>query len=500
MRRQTGEGRRERGEGRGETVKIQDRRPKTKDPRPKTSVSPRLRVSPSPSPRLLSILLLTAALPALAADSFSFSPPPETLHVDFTTANTSRRVAFLDEGLAIEVPAELHLILRPKHGQNDKVANPPLVKIEATLPEDGRFEVVSTNAAMAAEIRNVRVEKGIGRAEIVARAKVMTLADATCEAERRFERLWKPAEDEMKAACGKLLSREVRGFLVARLGPEAYEAMVELYKPADEHDPAKARERAQRELYVFERTLEKVAPDLRKELEQVAERRPVWVAPADKQKWKTANGRALYDALVQLLECEVMDEHLKQCGMGVETNTRNYREKLETTFRALEVVASGRVANDPQAAQLIARAFTTADRKRLSEALWAPLRCRFYPAVDERDANAQWFNGQRIACRAQGVSVIRVAGRLDPAAHDRTDWWILEDYNAATVTFVPEKQSAVRIEPPLVTDRGTLIRVVAAGERAAEYAFELRAAAPPPDAIKVVIYETPSRTEVKFPF
>jgi hypothetical protein len=148
----------------------------------------------------------------------------------------------------------------------------------------------------------------------------------------------------------------------------------------------------------------------------------------------------------------------------------------------------------------VSAGLTPAEQSQLRAAISVTLLCRFYPAADPRDPDSQWFNGQRVACRAKGVASIRLEGRLDPAGRDRVDWWLLEGYDPQTVRLDYEKNPAFRVEPPYLVEGGARVRVVALGDKPVDYALELRPVKTSSGKLNVVIHESPSPSDRTFPY
>jgi hypothetical protein len=397
-------------------------------------------------------MLMAVAWPAFGQVETRWKAPDNVIRPDFGPQNTKRRVRFLDDGLAWEVPVEFLMI---RHGR---------IALVADLPEDGQFQVVQANAAALVDVRNVRTKGNQGKADVVARVAALGRTGVTAQARRLVADFWNPVEKKVRERAGK-------------------------------------RDRRQLDQYVFDRTLRQLLPEIRRRLNDLAGRRPDWVSEQEQDAWQTAEDRALLDAYVELLEWEIMDAHLKRCGVELETGIRSFQNKLESWFDAVYAVTSGKVEDDPEAARRVYQVLGLREVNRLREALSVRLQCRFYPRVDPEDPNARWFNAQRVACRAQGVLSIRIEGQLDPQNHDRVDWWIVEGYSPTGVTLHVDKKAGYRVDPPFLSPEGARLRVVATGGQPVRYAMEFRPIINRRRSDRrVLICESPAPAESKFPF
>lgn len=415
--------------------------------------------------------------------------PGRLITPDFSAENPARRVRFLDDGLALEVSLDFVMI---KHKQ---------INIVAELPEDGQFKVVQANPHALVELKSLPVQGGRGRAELVAKVTALSPSDVTAQARKIVEKSWDPVQRKQQAEARGKSRLQLYHYVENALGREALGELLTLgVLNVPEKNRAKVREKIIFDQYVFDRTLRELVPEIRDGLNDLARRKPGWVPQTEQTRWKTAPGRELLDTYTELLECEVMDAHLSQCGLGLDTGVINFKTRTANWFDAVYVVTSGKAEDDPAAARRILKTLIPKDVQRLRDALSVHLRCRFYPEVDPQDPNAQWLGAQRLACLATGASSIRVEGRLDPARHDRVDWWIVEGYSPAKVNFHVEKKAGFRVDPPFIYEGGARLRVVATGEGPVDYAMEFRPARTPRSDVEVLIYESPAVAGTKFPF
>ncbi|MBI3461614.1 MAG: hypothetical protein HY000_00930, partial [Planctomycetes bacterium] len=145
--------------------------------------------------RTILILLMGLVLALVTTDwasaqvSTQWVIPKNPQKVDLTSQNPERRLVFLDDGLAIQVPLNFVLI---RHRQ---------VSIVADLPEPGRFDVKLKNARALVEVEKVRVEGQGGRAEVVAKVAPKSTDEVVQQAKAELENLLGPglalARDEV---------------------------------------------------------------------------------------------------------------------------------------------------------------------------------------------------------------------------------------------------------------------------------------------------------------
>ncbi|MBN2578158.1 MAG: hypothetical protein JXB10_04130 [Pirellulales bacterium] len=424
--------------------------------------------------RLASAALLVAAGSGSAVGSSPWKPPPNPLHLDFRADAPQRRVLLSEDGQGWQITLEFQMIRYTD------------VSLTADLPDPGRFQIVQENPRSLVDVRDVRGEGTLGAARLVGRIKEMSLADAETRAQEDIKKIGEPLYQKYFEESKSLRAGQLRAYLREH----------ELPPPRDRQNEKEEL----RKMYAWDRTLDELAPDLRRELAKAAERKPQWVTSKDKARWEKAKSRSLLKDYLILREHEIIEEYLKQCGLGGKTDNFNFRTKLDAQLAAVHLIVSGQVCEGPGEFSSALKALSPQDVNTLRGALSVRLRCRYYPEVDPEDPNAQWFQGQRVACRARGVAAIRLEGKLAPGAHDRVDWWILEDYSPDGVILEAAKQGTFRIDPPLTGKWGTALRVVATGEEATDYAVEIRPVKKTRDRRKIVIHEIPNIETPKFPY
>jgi hypothetical protein len=357
----------------------------------------------------------------VACAQSSLQPTPETIKIVLGASNKEHKRVLNEAGQALEAPLVFSMIGR------DSVA------IEAMLGEQGRFAVDLVSSKAPFEVKNVRVEDGLGRAEIVRTAPLMS-------------------PEELRQRCDKQLQD-----LTGKMSPE------------------------------------RKAEVLRAKLHAAAEANPRRFSPQDKKAWEAMKPADLLEYYRKVLQTEIAEEHLSRCGLDYDRSTRNAAEKVVPMFIGLHALMTGQTPQEAEEAKAFRDVMTGGPAILLRQAVTADLRLRIYAEADSADPNAQWFHAQRVASRAVGVSSIRVEGTLDPAKGDSADWWIIERWDPANVTFTTS--SGVQFDPPHVAGGVAHLRV--SGKQAAKYWFELRVDR---GDLKVVVYESHIPVEVKFPY
>ena len=412
---------------------------------------------------------------AVAQSTTRWNAPDELQTLDFRSESAKRKVRLTEDGLGYEIPLEFMMVGHER------------VRIEAELGEPGEFRIEQANPRALVDVKNVRVEQGRGMAEVEARVTAMSRGDATARARDAVAKIWDPVESKLAPQLAGTSPEQIRSYLAER--------NVDISLEQGREVP----EAKLRDIYLQERTLERVFPDFRRALAELIKRRPAWVATSDRLRWERTEDRTLLDAYHKLMEYEVKDEHLGRLGLSFDSNIAEFETRLDDRFDAVWLAMSGKVGEDQEQTRRMVQALGVGDLRRLYDALSVELRCRFHPATDPNDPNAQWFHGQRVACQAKHVASIRVEGRLDAAKHDRVDWWILEDFDEAQVLLDVQEAAGFRVDPPFRDKRTVCLRVVATGEGPVSYALDLRPRRKK-SGLAVVIHESPAAGDTGFPY
>jgi hypothetical protein len=401
--------------------------------------------------------------------------PAELQTLDFRSEGAKRKVRLTDDGLAYEIPLEFMMVGHKR------------VRIEAELGEPGEFRIEQANPRALVDVKNVRVEGERGKAEVEARVTAMSRSDATARARDAVAKIWDPVERQLAPQLAHADAEQIRSYLAER--------EVDLWLDQGREVP----EAKLREIYLQERTRERVFPDFRRALAELVKRKPAWVATSDRLRWERTEDRTLLDAYHKLMEYEAKDAHLRRLGLSFDSNIAEFETRLDDRFDAVWLAMSGKVGEDQEQTRRMVQALGVGDLRRLHDALSVELRCRFHPATDPDDPNAQWFNAQRVACQSKKVASIRLQGKLDAAKHDRVDWWILDDFDEAQVLLDVQESPGFRVDPPFRDKRAVCLRVVATGEGPIRYALDFRPRRKK-DGLAVVIYESPAAGDTGFPY
>ncbi len=423
-------------------------------------------------PRRVALVAILAVAGAAWAQSGPPLQGPPVMRVDLTGANRERKTTFQADGLAMEVVGQLVMT-----GQTT-------VRIEASLPEPGEFKVESASPAAQVDVRNVRASGRQGTADVTARFTPMSVADAEHRAKQAVDRIWDPLEQKFRPEADQMDLKQLHAWLREKNIPIP-----------EAKEPPRELELCRRE-YRTARVFEVIGPAVRERLNELMDRKSQWFNAQDRAAIDEKNSRTLVETYQEQAKYDIIDEYLRGVDLGVETHRANYRTRLTVRLEAAYQVLTGKGGRGTT----VASGLTPAEQSRLRAALTVKLVCRFYPAADPQDPNAQWFNGQRTACRAKGVASIRLEGTLDPGKRDRVDWWLLEGYDPQTVRLDYPRNAAFRVDSPFMVGGGARLRVVAAGEKAVDYAVELRPVPASSGKLNVVIHESPSPSGRKFPY
>jgi hypothetical protein len=424
---------------------------------------------------LWALIACGLARSASAQSTTRWNVPAEIQTIDFRSEGAKRKVRLTDDGLAYEIPLEFMMVGHQR------------VRIEADLGEPGEFRIEQASTRALVDVKNVRVEEGQGKAEVEARVPAMSRSDATTRARDAVAKIWDPVERQLAPQLADTGLEQVRSYLAER------EVDLPLGRNRD------IPEAKLREIYLQERTLQRVFPDFRRALAELVKRKPAWIATTDRLRWERTEDRTLLDAYHKLMEYEAKDEHLCRLGLSFDSNIAEFETRLDDRFDAVWLAMSGKVGEDQEQTRRMVQALGVGDLRRLHDSLSVELQCRFHPATDPDDPNAQWFNGQRVACQAKKVASIRVEGKLDAAKHDRVDWWILDDFDEAQVFLDVQEAPGFRVDPPFRDKRAACLRVVATGEGPVSYALEFRLRRKK-SGLAVVIHEAPATADTGFPY
>jgi hypothetical protein len=351
------------------------------------------------------------------------------------------------------------------------------VTLEWTLAEPGHVDIEPSRPAQV-EVKDLRIEDGVVRATIARKVPPMSREDLFRRRDDRLDELvGAGVVDKIFKDSEKTKPDDMRGPLI-RIGLD----------PGDED--RELLRRAFARLKAFEGK----ADLLRRKLNEVAAANPRWFSPQERKSWETMKPLELYAYYFKILQTECAKEHLENCGLVFDSNTRDVAEKVVPVFAALHAWMSGETSDAAKAAK---DAVTGAWASKMFEALTVDLRLTIRSETDDTDPNALWFNAQRVACRATSVGSIRVEGTLDPDKGDSVDWWIIDRWEPGSIEFSTSNSDGVRFEAPEVVEGAARLKVVA-GEKAARYWFEMRSVKG--GELKVVVHESFIPAESKFPY
>jgi hypothetical protein len=416
--------------------------------------------------------VVCAASPAAGQPGLVWQRPPEEFKLDFAAAEFGARAALRDAGLQYEQELVFALYGRDR------------VTLVAHLPEDGLFEVRLKEPSRLIQVRPQTTSGPTQRVEIGLSVKPQSL-----------EQLQQRAQDAIRQALRE--PREKARQEADKSKPRDWEAYLRQHRLPIPDDGSEEKSNW-RQAYEMARGVELGEAEVRELLQQVATRRASWLGPQDTADWEKASPHALLPPLVQLLTLDLACECLQGFGLKVEATRQNYDTLIRAKVAGVCAAMSGDTGSGAETKGPV-RALAPEDVLRLRQSIVVQAVCCFRPGADPADGNAQWFQGQRIYCLGRGIAGVRVEGRLDPARHDRVDWWTLPDYSPDSVRLELPAGPGVRCE--LFSDAGQQpqLRVWATGASAVSYALQFEPRTPG-GGQQVVIYETPSLTDVKFPY
>src|SRR5262245_1808663 len=94
-----------------------------------------------------------------------FQKAPETIKVVMGTENKEAKTVLGDRGQALELP-----ITFPFYGREK-------ISIEALIKQPGRFDVELVSPKALFEVKDLKVEDGVGKAELVRKVEPMSMED-----------------------------------------------------------------------------------------------------------------------------------------------------------------------------------------------------------------------------------------------------------------------------------------------------------------------------------
>jgi len=415
---------------------------------------------------LVAFMIGGAGTITIAQDAATWQVPPAVIPVDFTQEEPAPRKSLTDEGLAWEFPVTFAMLREN-------------VTLAAVTPEAGEvFFALETEEALV-DIKSKRVDAG--KVEISIQSRLGRLG---------VEALRASVLKEIK----QLLS-EPRG----RASDEAKDMRPPALRRYLGSRAAGLQDQQLAEAYVDRRGIELGKRQLQAALEALVAKRPRWVTRPDQAAWLKADAAKLHTEYQRLLGLLLADEHLRRCGIDLDTNIRNYAALIESKFKALHAFVTGG-ASTGEADGGSVRTLSREEMAGLRKALVVQGMCRFVPAVDQKDANSQWFNAQRVGTSVTGVNELLVLGALDPAQADRSDWWILVGFSEDQVQLDFPDRSGIRHEIYRDPLKRTCLRIIAKDQQRVTYEFRLKKRKSTGSGDAVVVHESPSVNHVTFPY
>lgn len=416
-------------------------------------------------------MILAAAIAAAGSlvhgqDAARWQVTAAVIPVDFTDKDATPRKTLAKTGLVCELPIALAMLRES-------------VTLAVNVPEAGdvRFLMSTTDALV--DITTKRVNAG--EVHILLRSQLgrMGVQSLQTEVRDKINTVLAVPREQAAAEAKQKKPAELRKYLGTRGNGLEDNALA---KP-----------------YIERRGIELGKGLLNTALEELVAERPRWVTRTEQASWPKASAEQLHQEYERLLGLFLADEHLKRCGIRLDTNTRNFDALIRSKFTSLHaLVTGGTLAADAESSSV--RSLSREEIAGLRRALVVEGTCQFVPATDPGDANSQWFNAQRIGVSAAGVPEIRVVGSLNPAQGDRSDWWRLVGYDPDQVQLSFSEGTGFRHELHQDADQGTCLRIVATNQQSVTYTFTLRKRSSPIAGDAVVVHESPGESNAKFPY
>ncbi len=414
---------------------------------------------------LLLILAIGSAIStADAQDAARWQVPPAVIPIDFTIEDPAPRKALAKTGLAWEIPISFPMLRQS-------------VTLGAKVPEAGEVNFLMSTKDALVDIKTNRVDASTVNISIHSQLGRMSVEALEKEVKDKIEQILTEPRKEAAEETKQRKPEELRKYL-GTAGRALKDN--ELAKP-----------------YIERRKIDLGKDLFRAALDEVLMQRPRWATQPEQAAWDKADGFTLHKEYGRLYALLLAHEHLKKCGIELDTNTRNFEALIQGKFKSLHTLVTGGTGSTNQPA---VQTLNTDELAAMRRALVVEGVCQFVPAADGSDANSQWFNAQRIGAAVTGVPEIRVVGSLDPAQGDRSDWWALVGYQETQVQLSFPDKADFRHE--LYQDAGqrTCLRIIATSQKSVAYTFTLRKRSSPAAGEAVVVHESPGESNAKFPF
>lgn len=400
-----------------------------------------------------------------AQDAARWQVPPAVVPIDFTVEDPAPRKALAKTGLAWEIPVAFPMLRQS-------------VTLEAKTPEAGEVSFQMTTKDALVDIKTSRVDAKTMKISIHSQLGRMSVAALEKEVTDKIEVVIAEPRKEAAEEAKRKRPEELRRYLGTAARALKDE---ELAKP-----------------YIDRRKIELGRDLLSAALDEVVAQRPRWATQTQQATWLKADGFVLRKEYERLYALLLAHEHLKRCGIDLDTNTRSFDALIIGKFKSLHTLVTGGSASTTEESAV--QALNRDELAAMRSALVVEGICQFVPATDAGDPNSQWFNAQRIGASVTGVPQIRVVGSLDPTQGDRSDWWALVGFQEAQVQLSFPDKAEFRYE--LYQDDGqrTCLRIIATSQKSVAYTFELRKRSSQASGEAVVVHESPGESNAKFPF
>lgn len=414
-----------------------------------------------------SLILWSGWAPKLVAQEPRWEVPAGSIVVDIQSEKSTAKASFLPRGFAWVVPIEFPML-------RDSLT------VVAKHREPGMVDLVVKTLGSSVELQPAEKKPLETSFSVKGKVPALDRQGAQARAKELVAPILAPHIEQARRDAASQTEMAMRRYLRTQ----------EVVAPDDPE--------ALRKVYADARGTELAASDLRDALEKFAREKPAWVSAQDEQDAKRATPQQLLAGYLRLLHLRVAEEHLRQCGIELETSRRNFEALILTKLEGTHGVMRGVAAGNADAARGV-RALTADEMASLRKSLSVGLELQFFPLADANDGNSQWFGAQRVVCSVRGANVVRVHGRLSPPT-DSTDWWTLRAYDPTRQDVKVVAGEGLKSEYfPDGADTRLRISSTTAGELT--YTLEISPrGVMAVEGVPVELFETPVSSDAKFPF
>jgi hypothetical protein len=388
----------------------------------------------------------------------------DTLHVNLLENTRDRRIVFDKDKMTLELGVQEMIVGRVKL----EVVKPAFGDLEIELLSRNSIELTKPDGSTDSDGELICPFEIVSSQDVAARVRSNIsnlLADG-------IERGLKEARIKPKQA--------VKDYLAARVETLPTGGDDELFRD-----------------FALQWAMENAPQPVLDQMRPAIDKHSKWFSRDERDFLLAARGRDACNLYCELCADELYDEQLHRCGLALQTEGANARQRLAPRFNAVFFAMGGKAQNH-RGGKVAAEALSPADRKKLRQAMTADLKCRFTFTADPADANSLWCNAQRVASPGAASSVT-IEGQLAPDKDDHQDWWQIAPWKREQTTLdLPPLDAAQWEQYPI--EGGLLLRVVAIGQQPVTYRCDMRPVGKAAVKSTIVLHETPTARVAKFPY